>query len=78
MAVNVAIDSMTKASVQGSRIEIRGFGSFRLKDYDQYEGHNPKTGEPIIVAPKRLLFSGRGKSLEKRWLANTMKTSMCR
>ena len=65
-SVNAAFDSMSKALAKGSRIEIRGFGSFQVKDYDQYAGHNPKTGAPIIVAAKKLPFFKSGKELKER------------
>ena len=65
-SVNAAFDSMSKALAKGNRIEIRGFGSFQAKDYDQYAGHNPKTGVPIIIAAKRLPFFKPGKELKER------------
>lgn len=44
---NTILDAMTEALVQGDSIEIRGFGSFVVKDYGSYYGRNPKTGEKI-------------------------------
>ena len=64
--VNSAFDSMSKALAKGSRIEIRGFGSFQVKEYDRYAGHNPKTGAPIIVAAKRLPLFRPAKELKER------------
>ena len=46
--------------------EIRGFGSFSVKGYDGYMGRNPKTGEPVPVAPKRLPVFRVGKDLAAR------------
>jgi len=56
IAVNSFFDSMTSGLVLGKRIEIRGFGSFSVRDYDGYMGRNPRTGEPVAVPPKRLPF----------------------
>jgi len=64
--VNLIFDSMTKALVDGGRIEIRGFGSFVVKDYKAYMGRNPKTGEVIQVKPKKLPFFKVGKELRER------------
>lgn len=64
--VNLIFDSMTETLVKGERIEIRGFGSFTAKDYDSYTGRNPRTGETIQVAPKRLPFFKVGKELKER------------
>ena len=50
--------------VEGDRVEIRGFGSFKVKDYDAYQGRNPKTGEVIQVGQKKLPFFKVGKELE--------------
>jgi len=52
--VNVVFDGMRDALVEGGRIEVRGFGSFKVRQYKGYIGRNPKTGQPITVRPKRL------------------------
>lgn len=66
VAVNVTFESMEKALMQGDRVEIRGFGSFKVKNYEGYKGRNPKTGELIEVRPKRLPFFKVGKELKER------------
>lgn len=66
LAVNVTFESMEKALIQEDRVEIRGFGSFKVKSYDGYKGRNPKTGELIEVRPKRLPFFKVGKELKER------------
>ncbi len=50
----------------GDRIEIRGFGSFMVKEYRGYTGRNPKTGDRIAVDEKRLPFFKTGKELRER------------
>jgi integration host factor subunit beta len=67
--VNIIFNSMTEAMVEGRRIEIRGLGSFVVKDYDTYTGRNPKTGELITVNPKKLPFFKVGKELKERVLS---------
>lgn len=47
------------------RIEIRGFGSFVVRDYGAYTGRNPKTGENIKVSSKKLPFFKVGKELKE-------------
>ena len=64
--VNIVFDSMSEALADGGRIEIRGFGSFVVKDYKAYMGRNPKTGEVIRVRPKKLPFFKVGKELRER------------
>lgn len=64
--VNIIFDSMSEAMEREERIEIRGFGSFVVKDYKAYTGRNPKTGEPIKVKPKKLPFFKVGKELKER------------
>jgi integration host factor subunit beta len=66
--VNLVFSSMTDALAEGDRIEIRGLGSFVIKDYESYTGRNPKTGEPITVRPKKLPFFKVGKELKERVL----------
>jgi len=64
--VNTIFESMEQALRQGERIEIRGFGSFEVREYKAYEGRNPRTGEPVHVRPKRLPFFKVGKELKER------------
>lgn len=66
--VNLIFSYMTEAMVLGDRIEIRGLGSFVIKDYGTYTGRNPKTGEAIEVSPKKLPFFKVGKELKERIL----------
>ncbi|WP_272913356.1 HU family DNA-binding protein [Desulfohalovibrio reitneri] len=65
MIVNGFIDSIKDSLVQGDRVEIRGFGSFKIKDYKGYTGRNPKTGELVEVQPKKLPFFRPGKELKE-------------
>lgn len=65
-AVNVAFQSMEQALIRSDRLEIRGFGSFKVKNYDGYRGRNPKTGELIEVHSKKLPFFKVGKELKER------------
>jgi integration host factor subunit beta len=66
MVVNALFDNMAEALVQSERIEIRGFGSFKVKFYDGYKGRNPKTGELIKVMGKKLPFFKVGKEMRER------------
>lgn len=61
--VEVIFESMAQALEQGKRVELRGFGSFRVKRYDGYTGRNPKTGEAVAVPPKSLVLFKMGKEL---------------
>lgn len=63
--VNLIFDSMSDAMKGGDRIEIRGFGSFVVKDYGSYTGRNPRTGVSIKVKPKKLPFFKVGKELRE-------------
>ncbi|MBW2187424.1 MAG: integration host factor subunit beta [Deltaproteobacteria bacterium] len=64
--INLMFDTMTEELIDGGRIEIRGFGSFVVKDYKSYVGRNPKTGEAIQVKTKKLPFFKVGKELRER------------
>ncbi len=63
---NTIIETMSEALANGDSIEIRGFGSFVVKEYGSYTGRNPKTGEKIKVEPKKLPFFKVGKDLRER------------
>ena len=64
--VNTVFKEMEKSLVRGSRVEIRGLGSFKIKQYDSYEGRNPKTGKIIRVESKKLPFFKVGRGLKDR------------
>ena len=64
--VNTVFGDVENALTKGERVEIRGLGSFKVKHYDGYQGRNPKTGEVINVAPKKLPFFKVGKELKER------------
>lgn len=64
--VNLIFKGFSDELKKGGRIEIRGFGSFVVRDYESYTGRNPKTGGTIQVAPKKLPFFKVGKELKER------------
>ena len=64
--VSMFIEQMSAALERGDRVEIRGLCSFYVKDYPGYTGRNPKTGQRVEVAPKRLPFFKCGKDLKDR------------
>jgi integration host factor subunit beta len=64
--VNCVFDTMFEALVNADRIEIRGFGSWYVKEYKPYTGRNPKTGSSVSVPEKKLPFFKVGKELKKR------------
>lgn len=66
LTIETLFSSMTEALRRGENIEIRGFGAFHVKEYDGYEGRNPKTGEVIRVQAKRGLLFRTGKELRDR------------
>ncbi len=65
LVVNTFVDSMKDSLLDGGRVEIRGFGSFKVKEYGSYAGRNPRTGEKVAVEPKRLPFFRAGKELKE-------------
>lgn len=64
--VDLVFSSMIDAMTRGDRIEIRGLGSFVIRNYGAYTGRNPRTGESIQVKPKKLPFFKVGKELKER------------
>ena len=64
--VDLFFSKISDALTEGDRVEIRGLCSFFVKEYESYEGRNPKTGETVRVAPKRLPFFKVGKELKER------------
>ena len=65
-AVDLIFEGMSKELARGGRVEIRGFGSFQVRNYDSFKSWNPKTGESVEVKPKRMPHFRVGKHLFKR------------
>ncbi len=63
--VNMLFDSIKDALAGGDKIEIRGFGSFRIRNRRTREGRNPKTGQNVSVPEKRVPFFKAGKELKE-------------
>lgn len=66
LAVNIVFDSMADALKGGDRVEIRGFGSFTVREREAREARNPKSGEVVRIAAKRTPFFKTGKELKER------------
>ena len=66
LTIETIFESMKAALCKGDNIEIRGLGAFHVKNYQGYNGRNPKTGEVIPVKPKRGLLFRTGKELRDR------------
>jgi len=64
--IDLFFDRISEALADGDRVEIRGLCSFFVKEYKSYQGRNPRTGEDVDVAPKRLPFFKCGKELKDR------------
>ena len=62
--INTIFDSITEALSAGDKVELRGFGSFRVKRRKARNGQNPKTGEKVKVPPKTVPFFKPGKELK--------------
>ena len=65
-AVDLIFDGMTEELAKGGRVEIRGFGSFSIRQYKGYTGKNPRWGNNVEVKPKRLPYFRAGKELTER------------
>jgi integration host factor subunit beta len=66
MIVDLFFNKISDALADGDRVEIRGLCSFFVKEYKSYQGRNPRTGEAVTVASKKLPFFKIGKELKDR------------
>lgn len=64
--VETIFEEISASLENGRRVELRGFGSFGLKERKARDGRNPKTGESVKVDPKRVMFFKAGKELRER------------
>ena len=66
IAVNTVFNTMIDALIKGEGIEIRGFGSFKVREYKGRSGNHPRTGNAIEIPEKRRPFFKVGKELRLR------------
>ncbi|PNU20740.1 integration host factor subunit beta [Geothermobacter hydrogeniphilus] len=66
VVVNTIFDSIGNALVNGDRVEIRGFGSFTVREREAREARNPKSGEVVSIPAKKTPFFKTGKELRAR------------
>ncbi len=66
LLVNTFLQSIIESLKSGEGIELRGFGSFRLRDRRARQGRNPRTGEAVMVQPKRVVYFKIGKELRSK------------
>ena len=64
--VSTIFDEIANALAQGNRVELRGFGAFSVKERPARVGRNPRTGDKVEVAAKRVPFFKTGKELRER------------
>ncbi len=65
LIVNTIFDNVSTALAQGDKVELRGFGSFRVRKRNPRKGRNPKTGTSVSVPEKRVPFFKVGKRLKE-------------
>ena len=63
-AVNAVFDSMKEALVNDQRVEVRGLGTFRVKQRDARNGRNPRSGESVDIPDRKIPFFKAGRSLK--------------
>ncbi|MCB1585989.1 MAG: integration host factor subunit beta [Gammaproteobacteria bacterium] len=66
LSVKELVNTMSSAIASGDRIEIRGFGSFTLRERKPRMGRNPKTGESVALGIKYAPHFKPGKDLKER------------
>ncbi len=66
--VQVILESITNALQSGEKVELRGFGSFRIRQRGERVGRNPKTGAKVQVPPKKIPYFKPGKHLRETLL----------
>lgn len=63
--VNTVFDSIIEALHRDDKVELRGFGSFRIRQRRARQGRNPKTGARVKVPAKKIPYFKPGKELKK-------------
>jgi integration host factor subunit beta len=64
--VDIFFDEIAQRLAEGGRVELRGFGAFSTRERDARTGRNPRTGEAVDVAAKRVPYFKAGKEIRER------------
>ena len=64
LIVETVLGSIVAALNRGEKVELRGFGSFRLRRREPHQGRNPRTGDRVDVPLKRVAYFTPGKELK--------------
>jgi integration host factor subunit beta len=65
IGVNLFFETIKEAILRGEEIEVRGFGSFRFRNRPSRAGRNPRTGDPVKVPSKKVLYFKPSKLLKE-------------
>jgi integration host factor subunit beta len=65
VVVNTVFSSITDSLAEGKKVELRGFGSFRIRQRNARVGRNPKSGQKVDVPSKKVPFFKAGKELRE-------------
>lgn len=63
--VDIFFDEISQRLAEGGRIELRGFGAFSVREREARQGRNPRTGEAVAVAAKRVPYFRPGKDVRR-------------
>ncbi len=72
-AIDILLETMAEALVEGRRVEIRGFGSFSIRNRKAKETKNPRTGDMMHIPPRKTLHFTMSKSLKDPLISNNNK-----
>ncbi len=65
LLVEIALGSIVEALRRGEKVELRGFGSFRVREREARRGRNPKTGAEVKIPAKQIPYFKAGKELKE-------------
>ena len=63
--VNIVFGSIIQSLAGSDKVELRGFGSFRVRSRESRDGRNPRTGDKVAIPPKKVPFFKAGKELRE-------------
>jgi len=64
--INLILENITEALVAGDKVELRGFGSFKVKTRRPRNARNPRTGEAVQVPAKRVPYFKISNEVKRR------------
>lgn len=66
VTVAAFLETVEEQLIAGEKVQLTGFGTFEVRSYNERKGRNPRSGEPMTIAPSRRPVFIAGKTIKDK------------